>query len=105
MSKGYHSGGGGYVLSREALKRFYQAHKNPNTTCVKDGGAEDVEIAKCLRTQGVYPGKSIDKYNRERFHPAAFTSHFIGPVPDWLHSYAENKPVHVRRYFFYYLLV
>ena len=77
------------------MKRFYQAHQNPNTTCVKDGGSEDVEIAGCLRTVGVYPGKSIDEHNRERFHVLGFTNHFLGPGADWLESYAENKPVFV----------
>ena len=91
-----HAGGAGYVLSREAIKRFYQAHHEPNTTCVKDGGAEDVEVAKCLRTKNVYPGISLDKYNRERFHHLSFASHFRGQFPDWFIEHAENKPVAVR---------
>jgi glycoprotein-N-acetylgalactosamine 3-beta-galactosyltransferase len=77
------------VLSRESLRRFYEAHNDPNTTCRKDGGSEDVEIANCLRTKDVYPGKSLDKYNRERFHPLKFIDHF-NSKPGWLQSYAEN---------------
>ncbi len=96
VRNGYHSGGGGYVLSREAVKRFYQAHQNPNTTCAKDGGSEDVEIANCLRTVDVYPGKSIDNNNRERFHPNSFFDHYIGPVPTWLYTYSETRPHSVR---------
>ena len=65
------------MLSREAVKRFYQAHQNPSTTCRKDGGAEDAEVAKCLRTVGVYPGKSVDEHNRERFHHLSFKAHFL----------------------------
>ncbi len=80
------------------MKRFYQEHQKPNTTCLKDGGSEDVEIAKCLRKIGVYPGKSVDKYNRERFHPGSFLAHFLGPIPNWLYSYAENKPETVNQY-------
>jgi hypothetical protein len=83
------------------VKRFYQAHQEPNTTCVKDGGAEDIEIAKCLRTKGVYPGKSIDKNNRERFHHLSFASHFRGRFPDWFIEHAENKPVAVSRILIY----
>jgi glycoprotein-N-acetylgalactosamine 3-beta-galactosyltransferase len=98
VSKIFHSGGGGYVLSREAVKRFYQAHHELNTTCEKDGGTEDVKISACLRTKGVYPGKSIDKYNRERFHAFSFSVHFIGPIPDWVYSYAENEPAAVSQY-------
>ncbi len=101
MPRGFHAGGAAYVLSREALTRFYQAHKEPNTTCLKDGGAEDVEIAKCLRTKGVYPGKSVDKYNRERFHHLSFTSHFRGQFADWFIEHAENKPVAVSRMVYY----
>ncbi len=79
------------MLSQESLRRFYQAHQTPNTTCRKDGGSEDVEIAACLRTRGVYPGKSIDKYNRETFHPLPFIDQFRSKSqPDWLVEYAEN---------------
>jgi hypothetical protein len=77
------------VLSQESLRRFYKAHQAPNTTCYKDGRSEDVEIARCLRTKGVYPDQSLDKYNHERFHPLKFIDHF-NSKPDWLKKYAEN---------------
>jgi len=80
------------VLSKEALRRFYEAHKDPKLNCHADGGSEDVEVANCLRAKGVYPGKSLDKYNRERFHPLPFADHFRGNFPDWLLQYAENSP-------------
>ena len=90
IPRGYQSGGAAYVLSRESMKRFYEAHQKPNTVCAKDGGPEDIEIARCLRSVGVYPGKSIDEFNRERFHSFSFANHFFGNVPSWLNSYAEN---------------
>ncbi len=89
VTKGFHSGGASYVLSRESLRRFYEAHQDQHTTCRKDGGMEDIEIAKCLRTRDVYPGKSLDKYNREMFHPLRFINHFRRKV-GWLEAYAEN---------------
>ncbi len=69
---------------------------------MKDGGTEDVEIAKCLRTVGVYPGKSLDEHNRERFHHLSFVNHFLGRFPNWLIQEAENKPVAVCLNFYFY---
>ncbi len=78
-------------MSREALRRFDQLHQSPNPAyCRTDHGAEDVEIAKCLRAKGVQIGKSLDEKNRELFHPLPFHDHFRGSVPDWLIKYAEN---------------
>ena len=90
--KGYHSGGGSYVLSRESLRRFYQAYNESPSKCRTDGGYEDVEIARCLRTKGVYPGNSLDEQNRERFHHLTFDDHFRGKWPHWFLSFVENPP-------------
>jgi hypothetical protein len=75
------------------LKRFYKEFTKPNSTCRRDGGSEDVEIAHCLRTGGVEQGKSLDEFNRERFHPLSFSSHYLQPLQEWLIGYSENKPV------------
>lgn len=83
------------MLSREALKRFNQAHRKPNTTCRKYGGHEDIEIRACLRSEGVYMGNTRDKKDRERFHPLRFDDHFVGPIPDWYKDRAALQPVTV----------
>ena len=87
------------MLSREAVKRFYQESGKADTTCRANDGSEDVEIANCLRKVGVYMGKSLDEQNRERFHALSFFDHFLGPMPNWLEGYAENKPLTVSRIF------
>ena len=42
---GYNSGGGGFVVSKEALRRFAKA--DFGAKCRQDGGFEDVEWGKC----------------------------------------------------------
>ena len=85
---GYHSGGGGYVLSNEALKRLH-SQLSVNYTYCPNNGIEDVNVGECLRQLGVNPEKSIDDEGRERFHPLNLRTHLTGNV-DWLYEYAAN---------------
>ena len=61
VKQGYMSGGAGYVLSKEALRRFVTKGLQDKTgiTCrTDDGGAEDVEMGKCMEGLGVKAGDS-----------------------------------------------
>lgn len=68
VESGYHSGGGGYVLSNEAFNRLGYA-LNHNYSYCKNTGIEDVDVAACLRRLKVYKKSSLDELGRERFHP------------------------------------
>jgi len=67
---GYMSGGAGYVLSKEAVKRFNEEALNNATLCSQDdGGAEDVNMGNCLKKVGVVSVDSRDNFGRFRFLP------------------------------------
>jgi glycoprotein-N-acetylgalactosamine 3-beta-galactosyltransferase len=47
VAQGYMSGGAGYAISREALRRFAERGIHDNHTCESsDVGAEDLEMGK-----------------------------------------------------------
>ncbi|XP_017834886.2 uncharacterized protein LOC108594267 [Drosophila busckii] len=91
---GYHSGGSGYVLSREALQRLVE-HGLKSTVCrVASNGQEDLEIGHCLRFCRVKVADSKDEYNRLRFMPLEIENwlipHRIGN-DSWMHQYTSYK--------------
>ncbi|KZR97375.1 Glycoprotein-N-acetylgalactosamine 3-beta-galactosyltransferase 1, partial [Daphnia magna] len=50
-----------YVLSKEATRRFVEEGLTDSKKCRKDpGGAEDVEMGKCLANLNIKAGDSRD---------------------------------------------
>ena len=53
-------------------------------------GIEDSDVAKCLRDQKVYQGKSVDDKGRDRFHTVSLQQAYKGPVPPDSDIYTEH---------------
>ncbi|XP_005089696.2 glycoprotein-N-acetylgalactosamine 3-beta-galactosyltransferase 1 [Aplysia californica] len=89
VKQGYYSGGGGYVLSKEALTRLATKGKDPNV-CRQDGGAEDAELGHCMQKLGVKTANTTDAMGRSRFHCFDPETHLFGGYPDWYYQYDAN---------------
>ncbi|XP_069125757.1 glycoprotein-N-acetylgalactosamine 3-beta-galactosyltransferase 1-like [Argopecten irradians] len=89
VKQGYYSGGAGYVLSKEALRRLAAKGKDPKV-CRQDGGYEDVEIGKCMERLGVKTVNDADSMGRSRFHVFEPEKHLFGRYEDWFYLYDSN---------------
>ncbi|XP_069769792.1 glycoprotein-N-acetylgalactosamine 3-beta-galactosyltransferase 1-like isoform X5 [Narcine bancroftii] len=67
VKQGYMSGGAGYVLSKEAVKRFIDGFKTGK--CTHFTSTEDLAMGRCLETVNVEAGDSRDTNKRDTFHP------------------------------------
>ena len=95
--QGYMSGGSGYVLSKEALRRLIVQGLGRNSPCRRKGGAEDAAVGKCLELLDVKPGLSLDAVNKETFHPFNPKTHFYGLYPKWYKEYVKYSVKSVSR--------
>ncbi|XP_037027760.1 glycoprotein-N-acetylgalactosamine 3-beta-galactosyltransferase 1-like isoform X2 [Bradysia coprophila] len=78
----YMSGGAGYVLSREAVRRLVErAIPNGNICLGGDLGPEDVVLGYCLSHVNVSAVDTRDSTGRERFFPFEPTAHLV-PSPN-----------------------
>ncbi|ALC46076.1 CG2983 [Drosophila busckii] len=95
VQQGYMSGGAGYVLSREAVRRFVvEALPNPKLCKQHNGGVEDAALGKCLQNVKVVAGDSRDGKGRGRFFPFIPQDH-VYPYHDntwyWEYQYYKSK--------------
>ncbi|KAK9407375.1 glycoprotein-N-acetylgalactosamine 3-beta-galactosyltransferase 1-A-like [Crotalus adamanteus] len=85
--QGYMSGGGGYILSKEALRRFIAGFATK--VCSHTSSVEDVALGQCMEKMGVEAGDSRDTRQRETFHPFVPEQHLTGKVSksSWYWAY------------------
>ena len=90
------SGGAGYVLSKEALKRIVEAFKTDK--CTHSSSIEDLALGRCMEIINVEAGDSRDTTGKETFHPFVPEHHLIkGYLPRtfWYWNYNYYPPVEV----------
>lgn len=95
--QGYMSGGAGYVLSREALRRFVQGFKTK--VCSHTTSVEDLAMGQCMEKMGVLAGDARDGLQRETFHPFVPEQHLTAKFPKsfWYWSYCYYPISEVNR--------
>nr|XP_033786929.1 glycoprotein-N-acetylgalactosamine 3-beta-galactosyltransferase 1 [Geotrypetes seraphini]XP_033786930.1 glycoprotein-N-acetylgalactosamine 3-beta-galactosyltransferase 1 [Geotrypetes seraphini]XP_033786931.1 glycoprotein-N-acetylgalactosamine 3-beta-galactosyltransferase 1 [Geotrypetes seraphini]XP_033786932.1 glycoprotein-N-acetylgalactosamine 3-beta-galactosyltransferase 1 [Geotrypetes seraphini]XP_033786933.1 glycoprotein-N-acetylgalactosamine 3-beta-galactosyltransferase 1 [Geotrypetes s len=94
VKQGYMSGGAGYVLSKNALKKFVNAFKTEK--CSHSSSVEDLSLGKCMEIINVEAGDSRDTGGKETFHPFVPEHHLIkGYLPRtfWYWNYNYYPPV------------
>ncbi|KAH8403013.1 hypothetical protein KR222_003134, partial [Zaprionus bogoriensis] len=78
VKQGYMSGGSGYVLSKEAVRRFVvEGIPNPEICLPGTVINEDIEIGKCMENLNVTAGDSRDAIGRGRMFPFVPEHHLI----------------------------
>ncbi|XP_065282632.2 glycoprotein-N-acetylgalactosamine 3-beta-galactosyltransferase 1-like isoform X1 [Dermacentor albipictus] len=93
VPKGYMSGGAGYVLSREALRRLVEQGMMQGQCRADGAGSEDAELGRCLTRVGVPVSDTRDALGRNRFFPLRIDHYFwpdLLPLHWWIWRYAMH---------------
>ncbi|XP_070208758.1 glycoprotein-N-acetylgalactosamine 3-beta-galactosyltransferase 1-like isoform X2 [Littorina saxatilis] len=90
VKQGFYSGGSGYVLSKEALRRWGEKGQDVAKLCRQDGQGEDNAMGQCMERLGVRVANSTDAMGRSRFHCFAPDHHILGNYPKWYLTYDAN---------------
>lgn len=89
-------GGPGYVLSREAVRRFVEIALPDRELCRPENeGLEDIEVGKCMENINVTAGDSRDPDGKGRFFPFPVRLHLHPELIGsdswyWNYSYYED---------------
>lgn len=94
IRKGYMSGGAGYVLSKEAVRRFITGFQTGK--CTHFSEIEDMALGKCMETMEVELGDTRDEKGRQTFHPFPLDHYVIRTPPrrrPWYMIYDFYTPI------------
>jgi glycoprotein-N-acetylgalactosamine 3-beta-galactosyltransferase len=88
--------GGGYVLSKKALKKIIANLNEPTSTCYKlwkhpESSLDDMFTGACLDKQAIFVNE-MDELNQKRFFPLSVDEHLAGYIAeDWFFEYLWYK--------------
>ncbi|VDL63241.1 unnamed protein product [Nippostrongylus brasiliensis] len=89
LVRGYNGGGGGYVLSRAAVKLFLDRAFYNRKICPFDNN-EDVGMGRCLQNLEIFPYDTRNEKGQHRFHTYRPDVQFNGAIANEWHFYPQK---------------